>query len=278
MGVCMNLTTINCTLFVVITYFLTCIIAWCLPFKDITLLTTFVPASVAILLTIYNKQKVRDLFKLSSPKNCLLGFILILVSMLISNGLLSIYCGFSFFRESFTLDRVKDLSAVLSPLVMLFVLLSTFVMWIIMSLGEEIGWRGYLLKNLKSKISNFYIRAIIVGIIWSVWNIPTYVVAGSALWKDGFTFPTICAYTLYICAMSIMFTWLFEKDNSIWPVTIAHATNNLVYSVLSILMPSPPLSTFDAVIRLTLGAAGYFIVAIGVIWFDKARERHLSNS
>ncbi len=68
MGVCMNLTTINCTLFVVITYFLTCIIAWCLPFKDITLLTTFVPASVAILLTIYNKQKVRDLFKLSSPK------------------------------------------------------------------------------------------------------------------------------------------------------------------------------------------------------------------
>uniref|UniRef100_UPI0038737CAB CPBP family intramembrane glutamic endopeptidase n=1 Tax=Wolbachia endosymbiont (group A) of Andrena haemorrhoa TaxID=2953976 RepID=UPI0038737CAB len=58
-------------------------------------------------------------------------------------------------------------------------------MSIIMSLGEEIGWRGYLLKNLKSKISNFYIRAIIVGIIWSVWHIPTYVVAGSALWKDG---------------------------------------------------------------------------------------------
>lgn len=200
MGVCMNLTTINCTLFVVITYFLTCIIAWCLPFKDITLLTTFVPASVAILLTIYNKQKVRDLFKLSSPKNCLLGFILILVSMLISNGLLSIYCGFSFFRESFTLDRVKDLSAVLSPLVMLFVLLSTFVMWIIMSLGEEIGWRGYLLKNLKSKNIKFlyqsnYCRYYLVSMAH------TNLCGCWLSFVEGWLYipDYLCLYPLYLC-------------------------------------------------------------------------------
>ncbi|WCR54215.1 MAG: hypothetical protein PG981_001237 [Wolbachia endosymbiont of Ctenocephalides orientis wCori] len=98
------------------------------------------------------------------------------------------------------------------------------------------------------------------------------------LWKDGFTFSIICTYILAVCAMSIMFTWLFEKDNSVWPVTIAHATNNFIVSFFMLFTTYSPVLTSTAVIGHILLAVVYFVVAMDVIWFDKNRGYRLSNS
>lgn len=272
----MNSTTINCTLFVILTYLLTSIIAWSAPPQYVAL-ATFVPASVAILLTAYNKQKVRDLFKLSSLKNCFLSFIIPIVALVLY-WVIIIGLDLSFLKVEYTLEKAKGFSVV----VILFGILLTFAMLIITSLGEEVGWRGYLLKNLKSQIPNFYIRAIVVGLIWAIWHIPIYTVPGSVdsaiLWKDGFTFPIICTYILCVCTMSIMFTWLFEKDNSVWPVTIAHATNNFIVSVSITFTTYSPVSTSTAVIGIMLVAVSYFVVAMGMILFDKTCGNRLSNS
>ncbi|WP_174855545.1 CPBP family intramembrane glutamic endopeptidase [Wolbachia endosymbiont of Ctenocephalides felis wCfeT] len=274
----MNSTIVNCTLFVAITYLLTCIIAWSLP-TQYAALTTFIPALVAILLTACNKQRVSDLFKLSSLKNCSLGFVIMLAARVIA--LLLAILIFTFVATGeyvYTLEKVKYLNAVQ----IFFILLSTFIMLIITSLGEEIGWRGYLLKKLRSQIPNFYARAIIVGFIWAIWHIPLYIAPGSAesamLWKDGFTFPIMCSYILVICTMSIMFTWLFEKDNSVWPVTIAHATNNFTVVAITLFTIGPPASTATIVIGYILAAVAQLTVAMGVICFDKTRERRLSSA
>jgi membrane protease YdiL (CAAX protease family) len=123
-------------------------------------------------------------------------------------------------------------------------------------------------------------RAIVVGLIWAIRHIPTYKVMGTLLWEDGFTSPIICTFVSYLCAMSIMYTWLFEKDNSIWPVTIIHATNNFIGQVVLPLFTtgSLPIPTSTAVISQIFMAIAYFVVAMGVIWFDKARGRRLSDS
>src|SRR5262249_52667864 len=39
------------------------------------------------------------------------------------------------------------------------------------ALGEEIGWRGFLVPEL-SKITSFPKTALISGIIWSIWHYP----------------------------------------------------------------------------------------------------------
>lgn len=273
----MNSTTINCILFVVITYLLTCITAWSLPPQYVTLLATFVPALVAILLTVYNKQKVRDLFKLSSLKNCSLGFVFMLISIILSSCLWLIitWLGLSSLNIEWTLEKVKDFSI---ARIMLALLLS-FVINIVCALGEEIGWRAYLLKNLKSQIPNFYMRAIVVGLIWAIWHMPLYRSIGPSIWEDGFTFPIICAFIFYCCTFSIILTWLFEKDNSVWPVTIIHGTGNFMAHTIPMLFAtvSLPISTSDGVIGTILLMVAYFIVAMGVIWFDKTRGRCLSN-
>ncbi|WP_341808542.1 CPBP family intramembrane glutamic endopeptidase [Wolbachia endosymbiont (group E) of Neria commutata] len=174
------------------------------------------------------------------------------------------------------LEEVKDLSAES----MLIIELITFVMIVITFISKEIGWRGYLLKNLKNQIQNFYVRAVVVGLIWGIWYIPIlYQVSNSTVLKDGLTFSIILTHILCFCAMSILFTWLFEKDNSISPVIIVQAVSCFVCTVDMILLGSYfPMSTSTAVISQIFMAIAYFVVAIGVIWFDKNRGRCLSDS
>ncbi|MDN5248440.1 MAG: CPBP family intramembrane metalloprotease [Wolbachia endosymbiont of Tyrophagus putrescentiae] len=239
-------------------------------------LAIFMPGTVAISLTIYNKEKVKDLFKFSSLKNCLSGFIIPIVAILITYTFYLYY--FSFWDEyfgSFTLKKIKDLvpgQEVNITTLLPTLLPITFVYLIFTSLGEEVGWRAYLLKKLKPTIPNFYARTIIVGIIWGIWHIPIYTANSSDMWKDGFTLPIICTYVIYTCVLSIIFAWLFEKDNSIWPVTFFHTTFNFQASIHMQFTTLFPVSTSEAVVSNILLAASYLIVWGSIVWFDRRRK------
>lgn len=66
-------------------------------------------------------------------------------------------------------------------------------------IGEEIGWRGFLLPQLQERHSPF-ISSIIAGVLWGVWHLNF---TGGIL---GFVL-----YTITIIEMSILMTWLFNK-------------------------------------------------------------------
>ena len=48
---------------------------------------------------------------------------------------------------------------------------------LLFALGEEIGWRGYLVPQL-SKVTNFKSVCLISGLIWSVWHYPLIIFSG----------------------------------------------------------------------------------------------------
>ncbi|APR98263.2 CPBP family intramembrane glutamic endopeptidase [Wolbachia endosymbiont of Folsomia candida] len=274
----MNSTTINCILFVIITYVLTCIVAWS-GNQYVISIATFIPATVAMGLTIYNKEKIRDLFKRSSLRNCFLGFIIPIVTLYLINSIIVLLIYYLLelpWEVEYTLEKIKDFSAVM----LLFILLSNFVMLIITSLGEEIGWRSYLLKKLKTKIPNFYARAIVIGFIWGLWHMPLWQAVGPMLWKDGLTLSVAFVFMASACSASLLFTWLFEKDNSIWPVTILHATTNYICQTIPMLFTTMtlPVPNYMTVYGLVSLAISYLIVGVGVIWFDKVRGHRLSDS
>ncbi|VVC46398.1 Ribonuclease H-like domain,Transposase, IS4-like,Transposase, Tn5-like, core,CAAX amino terminal [Cinara cedri] len=158
-------------------------------------------------------------------------------------------------------------------------LLENFIILIITSLGKEIGWRGYLLTNLKDQIPNFYVRAIAVGLIVAIWHMPIFQVTGPLSWNDGLTFSIACTFTLFCCVESIVYTWLFEKDNSIWPVTIAHVTMHFMIQMIAMsftimsLSASTVITPMNDAISLTIA---YLIVAIGIILFENTQGRSLS--
>ncbi len=99
-------------------------------------------------------------------------------------------------------------------------------------LGEELGWRGYMMPKLV-KLLGFTKAVIAGGIIWGIWHWPlTY--AGHNFGKDyrGYPFAGFAAMCLLCIAMGILLTFVTLKTGSVWPAAIMHAVNNASPSIM----------------------------------------------
>jgi len=93
-------------------------------------------------------------------------------------------------------------------------------------LGEELGWRGYLLPRVLQRMRPLP-AALVVGSIWMVWHIPAFLASG--LPQSGMVFPV---FVLAGIALSVFVTWLFVNARQsiliagIIPHAIANAYGN----------------------------------------------------
>ena len=105
------------------------------------------------------------------------------------------------------------------PLIVTVAVLST-VTW---ALGEELGWRGFLLPRLVERIG-FTGACLVTGLIWAVWHYP------SLLWADynAGTDPAyaLACFTASVVAMGFILGWLRLRSGSVWPCTLLHASHN----------------------------------------------------
>ena len=90
------------------------------------------------------------------------------------------------------------------------------------ALGEEIGWRGYVLPRLQSRMSALS-AALLIAPIWGLWHLP--------LWLTGEPGRTPTLYTGFLVsafALSIIFTWVYNSTGgSLLMIVLLHATVNL---------------------------------------------------
>jgi membrane protease YdiL (CAAX protease family) len=115
-------------------------------------------------------------------------------------------------------------------------LMSFFLTLITGAMGEELGWRGFLLARLQLKL-NALISSLIVGVIWALWHLP--------LWTlPGYGWDTIpyWAFALSAISSSVLFTWVLNNTGgSLVMATIIHLTMNFGMGAVGILgfLPSP---------------------------------------
>jgi membrane protease YdiL (CAAX protease family) len=92
------------------------------------------------------------------------------------------------------------------------------------ALGEEIGWRGFLVPEL-SKVTNYTKTSLITGIIWAVWHYPILIFGnynnGTPAWYG------LTCFTVLVVSVSFIFTWFRLKSNSLWTGVMLHASHNL---------------------------------------------------
>jgi len=99
----------------------------------------------------------------------------------------------------------------------------------ILTLGEEIGWRGYLQKKLTDKYGIGF-GLILLGLIWGYWHLPVILM--------GWNFPSqpvlgaLILMPLGTLGMGMFFGWLYIKTNSIWLPALAHTSLNLSAGLL----------------------------------------------
>lgn len=97
------------------------------------------------------------------------------------------------------------------------------------TLGEEIGWRGFLVPELAREMS-FARVALVSGLIWAAWHSPLVLFAdynaGTGRW-----YSLVCS-SITCISVSFMLAWLRLKSESIWPAALLHASHNLFIPVV----------------------------------------------
>jgi membrane protease YdiL (CAAX protease family) len=101
-------------------------------------------------------------------------------------------------------------------------------------LGEEAGWRGYLLPALQRRQSAFA-ASIVVGVVWTLWHIPMFWVPGAALPPSvGLSVGAVGIYLLGVTATSVIATALYNSTSgSLLVAVIYHLATNLWHQVLA---------------------------------------------
>jgi membrane protease YdiL (CAAX protease family) len=92
------------------------------------------------------------------------------------------------------------------------------------AVGEEIGWRGFLVPELARQMSYTKV-SLLSGIIWAAWHSPILLFAdynaGTNRWY------ALSCFAVMVVSGSFIFAWLRLKSGSLWPPVVLHASHNL---------------------------------------------------
>lgn len=78
-------------------------------------------------------------------------------------------------------------------------------------LSEEFGWRGFLQKRIIKEFPSIT-GSIIIGMIWSLWHLPLFYMAGTS--QHDFNIPFF-PFLISIISSSFVYTYLYIKTNGI---------------------------------------------------------------
>jgi membrane protease YdiL (CAAX protease family) len=135
------------------------------------------------------------------------------------------------------------------------------------TLGEEIGWRGFFIFELR-KVLSFTGVAIFSGLVWSFWHWPLLVYYSNNVLLEFTTF------TIVIISMSFIMAYYTFKSKSLWPAVIFHAVSNVYIQKII-----PPLTIKVEGSEHWLGENGIMFAIVtlffGVYFWRKAVKQNL---
>lgn len=98
-----------------------------------------------------------------------------------------------------------------SPLLLITHFISALV---IIGIGEELGWRGFLLPKF-AQGRTIFMATCMVAVIWAIWHAP--------LFFSGYHI--LIPFLIAVLSLSIIFTWLWDRvGGNVFVLAIAHAS------------------------------------------------------
>ena len=105
-------------------------------------------------------------------------------------------------------------------------------------LGEELGWRGFLLRYFLCRWSAAKSEAIL-GFIWSVWHFPLFFISGTIQYEIAKTglFIAVAGYFIYTICVSMLITILYIRtQGNLFLCMVFHTICNLSLGVAPIIL------------------------------------------
>lgn len=112
------------------------------------------------------------------------------------------------------------------------------VITMVMTLGEEIAWRGYLTYTLAPW--GFWRSALAIGAFWSLWHLPLT----ASYWIDGaLAGREVAATSVNLLLAAIVLSAVRYFSRSVWPAVAGHAMLNtiLVFAYSNLITPTSDL-------------------------------------
>ncbi|MFB6354471.1 MAG: CPBP family intramembrane glutamic endopeptidase [Halobacteriales archaeon] len=137
------------------------------------------------------------------------------------------------------------------------------------TLGEEFGWRGYLLPKL---LPLGVRRALLAhGVVWGVWHWPIIAMGHNyGLDYPGAPWVGMLLMVVFTVAVGVVFGWLSLRSGSVWPAVLAHAMVNGAGGLGLLFLVGEPDLLLGPTASGVLGTLPWLVVAAWLL-ADRAR-------
>lgn len=155
------------------------------------------------------------------------------------------------------------LSAELMSAVLIESLTTSILALIVLALGEEVGWRGWLQPQLMGRFG-LVGGLVATGVIWALWHAPLTLL--------GRNYPNLGAWAAvafigFCVTFGAVLGWLRMRSGSVWPCVVAHAALNASAVAASVTSatdtdeePNPLLAGHGGIVGWTLAAFIAFLL------------------
>ena len=121
----------------------------------------------------------------------------------------------------------------------------------VLVIGEEIGWRGFMLPILLGRMSPLLASGV-TGVLWALWHAPLYFLPGMPSFGDPYL-----AFVAWVIPLTFVLTWLWLRTRSVIVATVAHGSANLVSGLV--------LPLEDPGLRFLFSGFGFAVVAVVLV-------------
>ena len=131
----------------------------------------------------------------------------------------------------------------------------------VLVIGEETGWRGFLLPRLRGHLS-LPAAGLVSGIVWTLWHLPLYLQPGQGL-------VAFVAFTWWVIPFAMLMAFVVERARfSVLVATVMHGAGNIA---LPILLPG-----VDRAWTLVATGTLYMVLAGGLVIHSVVTSRRPS--
>lgn len=136
----------------------------------------------------------------------------------------------------------------------------------VFSLGEEIGWRGYLLPRLM--VLGPARAYLLVGLGWALWHYPILFFS-TAYYAEGNRYILTLLFTSTVIPISFIIGELRMRSQSVWVASLFHSSHNVIWGFLSsFTLPA----TYTAYIAGETGLIPFAIYTAVAVWMVQHRR------
>ncbi|SMO37096.1 CAAX protease self-immunity [Saccharicrinis carchari] len=184
---------------------------------NLSILSVFTPSLLALAFTAITKGRkgVHDLFVKQTIKRTSIKWLLLSLIGIPLVGFLAMLTSLNFAISMLSLRTYE--------------LMPQIVIIILIALGEEYGWRGFLLPRLMNKFNLFY-SSIILGLIWGLWHFPAYLIGTGIPLQMNFM-----VFLLWVILGTLFISWIYYYTRSVLTSILAHISANAAFNYLLIL-------------------------------------------